>query len=212
MNGWNKTHNLRRNRKWLKRLTNIKTWQLLIILLFFVMLAAIFLRLNNLGMVERRHELIEADKTGDIVRVQEAATRLQNYVARHMNTATGPMALQNTYDVSVQAAIEAVRPPDINSEAYQAATDNCEARFRGNSVAVANCVTAWVGENSGANFQEPVMPNSDAYYLSFAPPRISLDPAGISVLMCILIIVVILARFVTVVILRVLLRYKYRSV
>jgi hypothetical protein len=213
MNGWDKAKHIRRDRKILKRLTSVKTWQILLILLFVMMVAAIFLRLNNLGMVERRQAVGAADQSGDEAQIRQTATELQNYVARHMNTSTGKVTLQHSYDRAVQQALDAAKPPDINSEVYKTATETCKARiYSGGYTAYASCVSAAVGDQAAANFAEPVQPNPDAYYLSFAPPRISLDPAGLSILLCLLLIVVILARLVTVIILRVLLRYKYRSV
>jgi len=49
----------------LNSLQRLKTWQLLILLIFMSFIAATFLRLNNVGMIERREAVISADQKGD---------------------------------------------------------------------------------------------------------------------------------------------------
>src|SRR5687767_10982966 len=71
-------------RLWLVK--RVKTWQLVIILIIAAFLAATFLRLNNLGMIERREAVVEADKRGEKKAIMESLTELQRYVSAHMNT------------------------------------------------------------------------------------------------------------------------------
>ena len=73
----------------IKRLSQVKTWQLVILLIMAGFISATFLRLNNVGMIERREAVENADKTGDIVSLQQRAT--------HMNADPGKFALDNTY-------------------------------------------------------------------------------------------------------------------
>jgi hypothetical protein len=218
MKGW-RNHfrdkaSLLRDRRWLRRLTNVKTWQLLIVLLVFVMLTAIFLRLNNLNMVEYRAALTAADKTGDIAKVQTAAKNLQNYVAHHMNTSTGRTALQSLYDQAAKATIEASRPPEIPVDVHARAQEECMPNFRRYGyVAWTNCVSEKVGVNSitdlNQNQQPP--PSADAYYVEYASARWSFDLAGISLLICLLLAFAIVLRLVLTIILRITLKLKYRS-
>ena len=63
-------------------------WLLLVISLAGLAVAsAFFLRQNNLNMVKLRDELAQADKSGKVEVVNQAARKLQRYVAGHMNTA-----------------------------------------------------------------------------------------------------------------------------
>jgi len=55
----------RGTRQAIRRLEEIKTWQLVILLVMASFISATFLRLNNIGMIERRDAVINTDKEGD---------------------------------------------------------------------------------------------------------------------------------------------------
>lgn len=218
MSGWRdfsknsvRRDGLRRRQQALKFLQGIKVWQLTLILLVFVMLAAIFLRLNNIGMIERRIDLIEADKTGEISQVQEAALNLQNYVTRRMNTATGRVALQTLYDQAMEAALAAAKPPEISDELYNIAQDECRPVLR------AGRVESWmecIAERSGIESFNPDQVRAispDAFYIEFVSPVVSFDAAGITVLICFLIGFIIASRIIVVVILHIILKIRYKT-
>ncbi len=212
--GWNVGNNAQRDRRWLKRLGRIKTWQLILILLIFAMMAIIFLRLNNLGMDERRNAVMAADKSGNEQELRKAATELQNYVSKHMNTSLGNgIALQNSYDRAVKAAYAAAKSPSIDPGVYQAATANCQSKvYTGGYPAYAQCVSEAVGGTSAENFKDVVLPNDAAYYLMYASPRWSLDGAGITLFICLIIIIVIIVRTIAMIVLKLTLKFKYHSV
>ena len=46
----------------INRLRRLKTWQLVVILVFMMLMSATFLRLNNIGMVQRQKAVEQADK------------------------------------------------------------------------------------------------------------------------------------------------------
>jgi len=220
MKGWrrnfeddpDRSDKIRFDRRILRFLRHIKTWQLLIVLLLFVMLAAIFLRLNNLGMMERKDALIAADKTGDTAKIREATRELQNYVAHHMNTTTGRIALQKSYDRAVNAILENARPPEISETLYQQVTEECAAAwYHGGSVARAKCISEKIGDSGVGGFETPALPSAAAFYVNFASARISFDLAGISVLICLFLIIVIIFRLIFILILRIILKFKYRA-
>jgi uncharacterized integral membrane protein len=218
MKGWShfsgnnpdRSDKIRFDRRVLKFLKTIKTWQLLIVLLFFIMLAAIFLRLNNLGMMERRDTLIEADKTGDIYKVQEAARVLQNYVAHHMNTQTGRVALQTLYDQDFKKIVEANKTPEVENGDYQAAMVRCRQIYPRGGTNWAKCVADSVGV-SEVNITTEPLPSPDAYYVNYVPARWSFDPAGASVLACFLLGLTIIFRLIFILILKIILKFKYRA-
>jgi hypothetical protein len=219
MQGWKNRFRdkvkLLRDRQLLKKLTGVKTWQLLIVLLLFILLAVIFLRLNNLGMIDRRNYLIEADKTGDVTKVQSAARQLQNYLANHMNTSAGRIPLQTLYNQALEQYLIASKPVEIDSGLHQRATDECiQQRSYLGFRAVTNCIAEKVGLTDTASLdqnQRPA-PNPDAYYIEYAPVRWSFDLAGISLFICLLLIIIIVVRLIFVLILRIILKIKYRAV
>ncbi len=222
MKGWNwhakKYHDfghgdeIKRDVRILKFLKNIKVWQLLIILLVFLLLAAIFLRLNSLGSIDLYENLKTADKTSDTVKVQKSARKLQNYVAAHMNTSVPRLPLQTLYNNAAQKALDAAKPPQIDETTYQKATDDCiPERLSGGAKAWARCVAAKVGATGEAGFAEAESINPDAYYIEYAPTRWSPDAAGITILICLFIILVIFLRVTFALILRLILKFKYRA-
>ena len=218
MKGWRRNYQddpsrgdkVRSDRRILRFLKHIKTWQLLLVLLLFIMLSAIFLRLNNLGMMERRDALIEADKTGDISQVQEAARELQNYVAHHMNTTTGRIALQTLYDQDFNKIVEVNRVPDVENGDYQSAMVRCRQIYPRGGTDWAKCVANSVGVSEVDITTEP-LPSPDAYYVSYVSARWSSDLAGISVLICALLVVTIVFQLIFILILKIILKFKYRA-
>ena len=52
-------------RRNLRRLERVKTWQLLILFVLVCFVAATFLRINNVGMIQRRSAVATADKSGN---------------------------------------------------------------------------------------------------------------------------------------------------
>ena len=217
MKGWRQGYQdtncgdkIRFDRRVLRFLKHIKTWQLLLVLLLFIMLAAIFLRLNNLGMVERRDALIKADQTGDITKVKEAAKNLQNFVAHHMNTTTGRVALQTLYEQDFNKVVDANKMPEVKNGDYQAAMVKCRQSWPRGGPNWAKCVADAVGV-SEVNITTEPLPSPDAYYVSYVPARWSFDMAGISVLGCFLVGVATILRLIFIFILRIILKFKYRA-
>lgn len=177
------------------------------------MLAAIFLRLNNLGMIERRDTLIEADKTGDITKVQESAYQLQNYVAHHMNTMTGRVPLQTLYEQDFQKVVEANKIPEVENGDYQNAMVKCRQIYPRGGTGWAKCVADSVGiAEVESDLATKPLPSPDAYYIDYSPARWSFDLAGVSVLACFTLIIVIILRLIFITVLKTVLKFRYRTI
>ena len=84
-------------RRTVKAVEKVKTWQLAVVLLMAVFVAATFLRLNNIGMIERRDAVYAADEAGDAAQLQRRLYDLQRFVSAHMNTDPGRIALERSY-------------------------------------------------------------------------------------------------------------------
>ena len=91
-------------RRAIRRLEEIKTWQLVILLVMASFVSATFLRLNNIGMIERRDAVINADKEGDEGALERRVYDLQRYVVAHMNADPGRIALEHSYKRAYEAA------------------------------------------------------------------------------------------------------------
>ena len=214
---WEVSKYRERLRMRLKRLSAIKTWQLVVVLLLICILAAIFLRLNNLGMMERRDAVISADEKGDTTAIEAAVNELQRYVTRHMNTSlSGGFYLTKSYERAREAAMsQAGDSSNPNSEIYNQASVECQsAAERARHGGYVACVLAKVGtvEGQGDLVSSLKLPPSELFKINFVSPLISLDLAGFSVLFAVFIVVVIIVRITGVVIVKILLRHRYSHV
>ena len=205
------------NKKHVKRslgqLQRIKTWQLVIILILAGFVSATFLRLNNIGMVQRRSAVYTADKVGDNTTTQNRLYDLQRFVSSHMNTDMGKgVFLTATYNRDKQALIEkASNGP--NGNIYVKAQQVCAPRYSSWSPAYVQCTVNELAKYpAGTNLNDIVNLPSGPYQYTFASPLWSPDFAGWSVLVCVVILIMIIARFTGVLILRILLRRHYKSI
>ena len=206
----------RRARRSIKDLQRVKTWQLLILLILVGFLAATFLRLNNIGMIERRTAVINADESGDKENTIRRLYDLQHYVSAHMNTDLGKgVYLESSYSRDYdtwQAAQYGDQNP--NGNIYKKAQEVCAPRFSTYSSGYLQCTTselakypaaAGPGTSTGA-------PQAASYLHSYAAPIWSPDFAGWSVVACVVIMLMIVVRLISIGVLRLLLRRHYRSV
>lgn len=205
----------RRVRKTIKDLQRIKTWQLLVLLLLVGFISATFLRLNNIGMVQRRTAVVSADKKGDESATIQRLLDLQQYVSSHMNTDLGKgVYLETTYQIDSQKALDvASSNGDQNGNIYEKAQEVCAPQFTHYSTAYLQCTTGELAKYPAAsNLVDQVnLPNPNAYLHDFASPVWSPDFAGWSIVAFVVIVLMIIARLVSLGILKLMLRRHYRS-
>ena len=96
--GWAGVKDKRSVKQKINRLRRLKTWQLVVILVFMMLMSATFLRLNNIGMVQRQKAVEQADKQGDMQAVQDRLYDLRRYVSDHMNTSGARIYLHEKYN------------------------------------------------------------------------------------------------------------------
>lgn len=197
----------------LKRLQSIKTWQLVIVFIMASFVAATFLRLNNIGMVERRTAVINADKTGNEKNIQNRLYDLQRYVSSHMNADMGKgVYLESSYQRAVQTAYSKVSTTsNPNGNIYKKAQQVCAPRFTHWSLAYVQCTTEELSKYpAGTSLVDSIqLPRADMFLHNYVSPLWTPDFAGFSVLICVVIFIIILARFTSVIILRILLKKRY---
>ena len=196
---------------WLQR---IKTWQLILVLIVMLLLTATFLRLNNIGMVERRTAVISADKAGDEEIMRARLFNLQRYSAAHMNADTGVVYLVEQYQRDTKAAIAAASARVGGDNINAKADATCKARHAGYSQAYVQCFAAELAKYpSGINAPDKAnLPSPSLYRHTFFSPFWSPDFAGFGVLVCLILTVVILLRLGSLLLLRALLHRHYTGV
>jgi hypothetical protein len=212
----------KRVKKNIKQLQRVKTWQLVILLLLAVLMAATFLRLNNIGMLDRRDAVYAADKAGDSEVLKNRLYDLQRYVTAHMNASPDKIALEGQYQrdsEKAKALAEASGSNNPNGNVYQKAADVCDPigraqGWRWPDPRYIACVDQELSKYPAAAglAQSIQLPDVNLYYHSFVSPLWSPDFAGWSVVICLVIVTMIVARLVSLLVLRALLRRHFQSV
>lgn len=202
-------------RKTIKNLQRVKTWQLVILLVLMSFVSATFLRLNNVGMVQRREAVINADKQGDGETTRGRLLDLQHYVSGHMNTSQNDVYLASQYERDKTALIQQASAGNESGEVINQKVDAiCKPQFSGYNQGYVDCFAREYAKYAPGS--DPVsqvkMPDPDRYRFVFAAPLWSPDFAGFSLLVCGLIVLLIIARAISLVVLRLLLRYRYQDV
>lgn len=203
--------------KWsLKRLQQLKTWQLLIVLIISCFFSATFLRLNNIGMVERRKAVLAADEAGDTQKIKNGLYDLQRYVSSHMNANMGKgVYLEGSYKRDSQAAYNAAAA-DVNSngKVYRKVQDICEPQFRTWSYSYLQCTLNELSKYpADSNLIDSVkLPDVSVYLHNYVSPVWSPDFAGLSVAVSVVILIMIMVRVISVSILKIVLKYRHRGI
>lgn len=199
--------------KTVRKLEHIKTWQLLLLLVIFLFVSATFLRLNKVGVNARMQAVVSADEAGNSESIQERLFDLQRYAAAHMNAQPEDIYLTKQYERDVQFAVEEAREAsDTRNTIFKQADDTCRPQYTGYTQAYVQCVAAEQAKFPASD--DPAgsvkLPNPAGYRHSFTSPLWSPDFAGWSVLVSIGILLLIITRLITNLLLRVILKRKYR--
>jgi hypothetical protein len=205
----------RQVKKSIKRLQRIKTWQLLVVLLLVGFITATFLRLNNIGMIQRREAVQTADKAGNTADMTNRLYDLQRYSVSHMNADSGVFYLEQQYRRDVQKIVDGAKNVgNPNGNVNVKADAVCKPQYTAWSPAYVQCFADELAKfpPSPDPVQNVTLPSTDLYRQSFVSPLWSPDFAGWSVLGCIAIIIVIVVRLISLGVLRLLLKQHYRGI
>jgi hypothetical protein len=163
---------------------------------------------------------MQADKLADKEATKQGLIELQRYVSAHMNTSLGNgFYLEHQYNRDKEAALTAATSTtNPNSAVYQQASIECRNRFQGGVASFRNDYVACVAERVRAlsPSTDPSvglkLPKAESYYYNFASPLWSPDLAGIMVLFCLIVTSVILLRAIAAVVLRVVLKHRFKTI
>lgn len=207
--------NRREARHILQRLQRIKTWQLFVILLLMLLISATFLRLNNIGMVERRSAVMSADASGNPTALENNLYALQRHAATHMNASSGTIYLEESYKRETMRLLdEAKKSSTVAKDVIEKADTACRAQFPGYSQAYVQCNASEQAKYAGSDNAQAAItfPNPELYRHEYSSPIWSPDFAGWTLLICALITGVIFVRLIMLMILRLLLHKHYSSI
>ena len=204
----------RRITKTIHGLERVKTWQLFILLILSLFIAATLLRLNNVGMVERRDAVLSADQQGDEEVIIQRLYDLQRYVAAHMNTNLGDgVLLEATYSRDMEIWQQKAYAGSSNGNIFVKAQQVCAPRFSSWSTAYVQCVSDELAKYPAAEaVSDSSKPRQENYIHNYASPLWTPDIAGWSVVVSLVIVVLILVRLAALGVLHILLRQHYRTI
>lgn len=212
-------------RKRISRMQSIKTWQLIIVLLMvgFVMLT--FLRLNHIGMDQRREAVLLADKEGDTSVIEQRLYDLQRYVSQHMHTDTGRIPLEYSYQRAYDAALSEFESNIANASSNDVLSrvleycDNLGTQGGWGRFSITadpryvSCIDEqWSNYPAATTTNyEFKSPPTEPYYHTFSAPVWSSDFAGWSVAIFGLTLLLIVYRLLALFVLKLLLKYRYKQ-
>lgn len=175
--------------------------------------AATFLRMNNVGMIQRRDAVHAADKSGNLNETKARLYDLQRYAAAHMNASTGAVYLQDQYNRDSKTAIDEATARSGGNSYNAQAEAVCNPQFHGYSQAYLQCFMNELGKHPTSDkLPDPDLPNPALYKYDFASPVWSSDFAGWSVVVCGVILLLIIARATSILLLKAILKHHYRGV
>jgi len=196
------------------QLQRIKTWQLVVVFVLFGFFTVTLLRLNNIGMVQRREAVKSADEVGDSKVTQNRLYDLQRYVSGHMNTDMGSgVTLEKTYLRDYKKAEDTAAAKSDSGNIYKKAQEVCAPRFRNWSMAYVQCTASELAKYpSGSDLNSFQKPDPKLYHYSFVSPSWSPDFAGFSVLISVVIFIMIFSRLTSVIILKTILSIRGKHI
>jgi hypothetical protein len=168
---------------WRLKIGQLNYWYVFTVFVLSTAVAIYALRQNNLTMIRLREAVYVADKNN--VDVETPLRALRQHIYSHMNSdpSSGANAIkppiQLKYRYERLVAAEKQRITTVNAQVYTDAQNYCETQnsaFSGRSRVP--CIQDYVAKNG---VQEKPIDDS-LYKFDFVSPRLSLDVAGISLL------------------------------
>lgn len=212
----------------------VQTWQLFLLLVPLIFLAATLLRFDHIKMSKLRQAVIDADAVDDQDGINNGLKDLESFVFshtvisvlddngnQHIVFGTGPFYLEQSYIRAANAAIESAEntlasDANPNGNIYEAVRQVCQplAHQNGWNSHQQEYLDCWTGELAKYPATETLnsaiisasVPSTELYRYEFASPLLAPTAAGGVILVCLIIIIIILIRLVVWVILKLALR------
>ncbi len=219
--GGKKTNRIRDFLK--RRFKSVQTWQLIAILIPLLFFSATLLRLDHLKMVELRSAVLTADQEGNEEQIQQTLTALRDYVYSHtvinivenngiqqVTFGTGPFYLEQQYIRAANAAIEAASSELVDDSnpygnIYAAVAAICQPQAIANgwqwsSPGYLDCWTSELAKYPETDISDnhlvAKIPSTELYRHNYASPIFSWTPAGIAIIACVVLALIIIVRII----------------
>lgn len=225
MGGFFRKHEQKQERrlsKWLKFFSNLHTWQLILILIPLLFIAATLLRLDHIEMTNLRAAVLEADQAEDDAKIAVALEKLKDFTFSHIviniisengieypTLGTGPFYLERQYVRKATAEIKKAEQElsagdsNPNGNVFAKAMEVCkpQAIQRGwawNSQPYLTCMTSEIAKYPTAERLESKsaakIPSTELYRHNYASPLWAPSLAGFVLLICAVLTLIIVLR------------------
>ncbi len=201
----------------------VHTWQLFLILIPLIFFTATLLRFDHLKMVELRSAVLAADAAGDEAAIEQTLTALKEFVYSHtvinvvedngvqsVTFGTGPFYLEHQYIKAANAAIEEASSSlasdtNPNGNIYAAVAAICQPQAIANGWQWSDqpYLDCWTSElakypesDISDNHLTANVPSTELYRRNYASPIFSWTPAGLAIVACIILALIIVVRLI----------------
>ena len=208
-------------KKTLRKLKQVKTWQLLLILVPLLFIEATLLRFDHVKMTELKKEVLAADEAGNEEEIASALQKLREYVfshtvvnvvekngVQHITFGTGPIYLEHQYQRKASEALAAAEAQagtdeNPNGNVFAAAMTVCKPLaiqygWAWNSPGYLDCMTGEIAKYPTTDkIQDTLvatLPSTALFRYDFASPIWTPTLTGFVLILCIVLIVVILVK------------------
>lgn len=178
------------------KIRGIKTWQLILLALFFGWLSIYSLRQNSLDLEPKIQAVIFADEENE--GIEETVNDLGDYVTHHMNAdLPRPIQLEHSYNRAVEKAYDSAFEDLRSGTLLQEAKQVC-AQLGVIVSAGPQCIQDYLDKNWNPDRGSLIvdLPDSALFTYQFAAPKWSPDIAGWSIFITVILIVLIISRVI----------------
>jgi len=206
-----------------KTFKSVHTWQLFCVFIPLVFFTATLMRFDHLRMVDLRKAVLEADQSGNQEDLARTLSELKQFVDSHtvinvvedngrpvVTFGTGPFYLENQYIRDATAVLEAASQAEVddsnpNGNIYAAVAAICQPQaiangWAWNSPQYLDCWTSELAKYPESDIRDnqytAEIPSTELYRRSYASPIFSWTPAGVAIIACIVLAIIIIIRLI----------------
>lgn len=209
-----------------KLLRSARAWQLLLVLIPLIFIAATLLRFDALKMVELRDAVYAADENGPDEEIAQKLSELKKFAETHiivnfeekngqysLTFGTGPIWLEGQYNRKATAAIEEAEnklaeqsQSNPNGNVFAAAMAVCKPQavrygWAWNSSSYLDCMTTEINKYPTTDYlvdsYTASVPSTALFRYDFASPAWAPTLSGWVILLCLVLLIWIVVKFTT---------------
>ncbi len=207
----------------LRKLKQIRTWQLLLILILLLFIEATLLRFDHIKMTDLKKEVLTADEEGNEEAIYTNLQKLKDFAFSHtviniierngvqnISFGTGPVYLEHQYERKASEALAAAEAQagtdeNPNGNVFAKAMAVCKPLaiqygWAWNSQGYLDCMTGEIAKYPTTETIQDTfvatLPSTALFRYDFASPAWTPTLSGFFAIICLVVIVVIIIRFI----------------